>query len=140
LQSRTKGTTAPIRVIDEIQEQKHKCAELMYDEVSFVTLFYWRHKILAALKQKMRQSVVIFPTPTYIARIPGKRSVPMQMKRDWRITVSNPMENSVAGVMKRWMDRFNGVATKYLEHYLAWFRYLESKVTERIGEIENDHS
>jgi hypothetical protein len=25
------------------------------------------------------------------------------------------------------MDRFNGVATKYLDHYLAWFRYLDSK-------------
>ena len=29
--------------------------------------------------------------------------------------------------MKKWMDRFNGVATKYLQHYLAWFRYLDSK-------------
>lgn len=121
LQSRSKGTTAPIRLIDDIQEQKHKdglvcphceslaavrfgkyaiktragtvkrqryrcksclqtfndltntplqrtrrphlwvrfielmiegfslrkCAELMYDEVSLITLFYWRHKILA---------------------------------------------------------------------------------------------
>lgn len=28
------------------------------------------------------------------------------------------------------MDRFNGVASKYLEHYLAWFRYLDSKEYE----------
>jgi hypothetical protein len=32
--------------------------------------------------------------------------------------------------MKRWIDRFNGVATKYLQHYLAWFRYLDSKEYE----------
>lgn len=28
------------------------------------------------------------------------------------------------------MDRFNGVATKYLQNYLAWFRYLDSKEYE----------
>ncbi|MNP17751.1 ISXO2-like transposase domain protein [compost metagenome] len=32
--------------------------------------------------------------------------------------------------LKRWIDRFNGVATKYLQHYLAWFRYLDSKEYE----------
>lgn len=28
-----------------------KCAKLLRDEVTHVTLFYWRHKILSALKQ-----------------------------------------------------------------------------------------
>ncbi|MDQ0058660.1 transposase-like protein [Paenibacillus harenae] len=28
-----------------------KCAEQLNDEVTHVTLFYWRHKILSALKQ-----------------------------------------------------------------------------------------
>lgn len=28
-----------------------KCAEILHKEVTHVTLFYWRHKILAALKQ-----------------------------------------------------------------------------------------
>ncbi len=32
--------------------------------------------------------------------------------------------------LKRWIDRFNGVATKYLQNYLAWFRYLDSKEFE----------
>ncbi len=27
--------------------------------------------------------------------------------------------------LKKWMRRFNGVATKYLDHYLFWFRLLE---------------
>lgn len=28
-----------------------KCAEILHDEVTHVTLFYWRHKVLTALKQ-----------------------------------------------------------------------------------------
>ena len=27
--------------------------------------------------------------------------------------------------LKKWMERFNGVATKYLDNYLFWFRFLE---------------
>ncbi len=26
---------------------------------------------------------------------------------------------------KRWLRRFRGVATKYLDHYLVWFRLLD---------------
>lgn len=28
--------------------------------------------------------------------------------------------------LKEWINRFHGVATKYLEHYLGWFRYLDN--------------
>jgi len=28
--------------------------------------------------------------------------------------------------MKAWFVRFHGVATKYLDHYLGWFRFLDS--------------
>jgi hypothetical protein len=38
--------------------------------------------------------------------------------------------NSYHSQLKRWIDHFNGVATKYLQHYLAWFRYLDSKEYE----------
>jgi hypothetical protein len=27
--------------------------------------------------------------------------------------------------LKKWMDRFQGVATKYLDNYLFWYRFLE---------------
>ena len=26
---------------------------------------------------------------------------------------------------KKWLDSFNGVASKYLYHYLVWFQYLD---------------
>ncbi|QGR00228.1 IS1595 family transposase [Paenibacillus psychroresistens] len=28
--------------------------------------------------------------------------------------------------LKKWMERFNGVGTKYIDNYLFWFRFLES--------------
>lgn len=33
--------------------------------------------------------------------------------------------NSYHSQLKSWINRFNGVATKYLSHYLSWFRFLE---------------
>lgn len=35
--------------------------------------------------------------------------------------------NSYHARLKKWMDRFNGVASKYLDNYLAWFKFLDSK-------------
>ncbi|SDG46009.1 ISXO2-like transposase domain-containing protein [Paenibacillus sp. cl6col] len=33
--------------------------------------------------------------------------------------------NSYHQRLKKWMERFNGVATKYMDNYLSWFRFLE---------------
>lgn len=33
--------------------------------------------------------------------------------------------NSFHSRLKNWMTRFNGIATKYMSDYLAWFRWLE---------------
>ncbi|GGF90239.1 hypothetical protein GCM10010916_04510 [Paenibacillus abyssi] len=156
LQSETKVAAAPTRVIDEIQEQKHKdglvwphchsravvrfgkytistragavkrqryrcksclhtfndltntplqrtrrphlwvsfielmiegfslreCAELMYEEVSFVTLFYWRHKILAALKQvptESFQGIVEMDKTYFLDSEKGRRNISERM-------------------------------------------------------------
>ncbi len=32
--------------------------------------------------------------------------------------------------LKRWIDRFKGVATKYLDNYLAWFLFMDSRSNE----------
>jgi hypothetical protein len=34
--------------------------------------------------------------------------------------------NNYHSRLKGWMQRFNGVATKYLDHYLSWFQFLDS--------------
>ncbi|WP_413473706.1 IS1595 family transposase [Streptococcus parauberis] len=33
--------------------------------------------------------------------------------------------NSYHSRLKGWINRFNGVATKYLDHYLSWFQFLD---------------
>lgn len=33
--------------------------------------------------------------------------------------------NNYHSRLKGWIDRFNGVATKYLDHYLGWFQFLD---------------
>ncbi|WP_437177567.1 IS1595 family transposase [Heyndrickxia camelliae] len=33
--------------------------------------------------------------------------------------------NNYHSRLKGWMDRFKGVATKYLDHYLSWFQFLD---------------
>ncbi|MFD0693332.1 IS1595 family transposase [Paenibacillus sp. GCM10027628] len=195
-----------------------KCAELMYEEVSFVTLFYWRHKILAALKQVPTDAfhgIVEMDETYFLYSEKGRRNITERKPRkrrgkakhrgisndqicvlvardrqkmtfsgvlgrgrirttkldeaigshlsnsnvlctdSWRAFSSYANQKGLAhyrfksdgkqrvkGVyhiqnvnsyhsrLKRWMDRFNGVSTKYLEHYLAWFRYLDSKEYE----------
>jgi transposase-like protein len=34
--------------------------------------------------------------------------------------------NSYHSRLKGWINRFNGVATKYLDHYLCWFQFLDN--------------
>ena len=33
--------------------------------------------------------------------------------------------NNYHSMLKGWIQRFNGVATKYLDHYLSWFQFLD---------------
>ncbi len=40
--------------------------------------------------------------------------------------------------LKGWIQRFNGVATKYLDNYLAWFQTLESIKHQRNEVTIND--
>ncbi|WP_166244459.1 IS1 family transposase [Paenibacillus turpanensis] len=99
-----------------------KCAVILHDEVTHVTLFYWRHKILVALKQiptEDFQGIVEMDETYFLFSEKGKRNI---------YHIQNV--NSYHSRLKKWMDRFNGIATKYLEHYLAWFRYLDSKEYE----------
>jgi hypothetical protein len=35
--------------------------------------------------------------------------------------------NGLHSRLKQWIDRFKGVATKYLDNYLAWFLFVDSR-------------
>lgn len=217
---RTKRPHLWIRFIECMIEgfSLRKSAELLHGEVTHVTLFYWRHKILSALKQIPSETFqgIVELDETYflysekgkkniIGRKPRKRGgkakfrgisndqVCVLVARDrqrttysgilgrgrirtskleeaigvhlsganvlctdsWRAFSSFASKknlshyrfksdgkqrvkgiyhiqnvNSYHSRLKRWMDRFNGVSTKYLQNYLAWFRYLDSKEYE----------
>ncbi len=34
-------------------------------------------------------------------------------------------------ILKKWMNRFNGVATKYLSNYVKWFKWLQIFDTDK---------
>lgn len=55
--------------------------------------------------------------------LPGERSA----GKTWLYHLQHV--NSHHSRLKKWMRRFNGVADKYLNHYLAWFRLLEQTKT-----------
>ena len=38
--------------------------------------------------------------------------------------------NDLHSCMKQWINRFKGVATKYLDNYLAWFLFVDSRSNE----------
>jgi hypothetical protein len=55
-----------------------KCAEQLNGEVTHVTLFYWRHKILAALKQiptEAFQDIVEMDETYFLYSEKGKRNI-----------------------------------------------------------------
>lgn len=39
--------------------------------------------------------------------------------------------NGLHSRLKHWIDRFKGVASKYLDNYLAWFLFVDSHSNER---------
>ncbi len=43
--------------------------------------------------------------------------------------------NSYHRRLKTWMERFNGVATKFLNNYLIWHRFLE--INKKLSSKEN---
>jgi len=48
--------------------------------------------------------------------------------------------NSTDNLYERWVKRFNGVSTKYLEQYLNWFVFLEKikKSSNQIMELSKN--
>ena len=46
--------------------------------------------------------------------------------------------NALHSSFKRWLMTFNGVSTKYINNYLAWFKFLQlSKKNKKIDRIKD---
>ncbi len=39
--------------------------------------------------------------------------------------------NALHSSLKKWMNRFNGVATKYISNYIKWFKWLKIFDTDK---------
>lgn len=70
-----------------------KCAELLHNEVTHVTLFYWWHKILAALKQiptETFQDIIEMDETYFLYSEKGKRNIFERKSRKtrWQIYIS----------------------------------------------------
>src|SRR5699024_388122 len=74
----------------------------------------------------------------YYVLMLGELLESMLVKKVWKYINSNQMERFAQKVfiilrtltvitedLRGWMQRFNSVATKYLDNYLAWFKILE---------------
>ena len=88
--------------------------------------------ITAALAPKLTSDTVLMTDGATAYRAVGKakglevRAVPANPKK--KSTGPNHINNVNAydRRLKQWMDRFNGVATKYLANYLGWHRWLDA--------------
>lgn len=54
------------------------------------------------------------------------RSVPRNKNHKTKGTLHINNVNAYDQRLKDWMDRFKGIATKYLPHYIGWHRYMEN--------------
>lgn len=90
--------------------------------VSYVTLFYWRHKLIQALN-KLDSSI----------EKSRARNYGLKKKYIW-VYVYPPTH--VISYEKRdaftiWIRKFVGIAQKYLERYVAWFNFVEKEKPTR---------
>ncbi len=77
---RTRRPLVWVRSIECMNEgySLRKCAEQLNDEVTYVTLFYWRYKILSALKQipaESFQGIVEMDETYFLYSEKGKRNI-----------------------------------------------------------------
>lgn len=83
---RTRRPHLWVRFIECMMEgfSLRKCAEQLHGEVTHVTLFYWRHKILSALKQiptESFQGIVEMDVTYFLYSEKGKRNISTRKSR-----------------------------------------------------------
>jgi transposase-like protein len=110
-----------------------KCAEQLNGEVTHVTLFYWRHKILAALKQiptEAFQGIVEMDETYFLFSEKGKRNIADRKprKRGGKAKYRGISNDQVCVLVAR--DRQKMTYSGVLGRGRIRFRYLDSKEYE----------
>lgn len=102
-------------------------------DMSVMTAFNWRHKILTVLiPEEGDKNVLTIEVPLYrkgnhdLAKSHKKR----QMKKVRLVKGSNNEKSaSIQNEFREWMQiQMKGVSGKYLDHYAAWFRLISENV------------
>ena len=68
------------------------------------------------------------PTYRYFAQDAGISHDAINLSAGLRVNGAVHIQNVNAyhGRLKQWLNRFHGVATRYLDNYLGWFRCLDN--------------
>lgn len=88
------------------------------------TAFYWRHKIIKALERvELHQNtpIVDLNKITFQWKCP---SINFQIRIPIPLTCIAPQEREN---FKSWMSFYQWISVKYLNRYIAWFRFLINK-------------
>ncbi len=116
--------------------------------MSIPTSFYWRHKILEAIRAFMCVGSVggvievdeAFFRESFKKQLQKSTTFTMPRKSHKRGVIgsySSKSEERKKGISKEQvcvlcaMDSFNGVATKYLANYMYWFKWLKIFNTDK---------
>lgn len=102
-------------------------------EINIATSFFWRHKILDCISTFLGKGYVdgIIEADEVFFAESFKGTKPSNMPRHSRKRGKHKEGlyhiqhiNALHSNLKKWMNRFNGVATKYINNYIKWFKWL----------------
>lgn len=91
--------------------------------ISYVTAFYWRHKIIHVLQQLEKLRALHQFTPKTLPGTWTSRFITFRYRIPLRLPGMNLLQQQK---FKDWMSYYHLICIKYLNRYLAWFRFLEN--------------
>lgn len=124
-------------------------------EINIATSFFWRHKILDCISTFLGKGYVVGVVeadevffaesfkgtkPSNMPRHSGKRGKQVKKRGISKEQVciatdidrqGNLIMKLACKCLKKWMNRFNGVATKYISNYIKWFKWLQIFDTDK---------
>lgn len=96
-------------------------------KIHISTAFYWSHKILNALGSLGVHQLqgIVESDETFFREYDRNGSVIARKAGTGRVRAEVQHVNNFHNRLKKWMVRFQVEATKYLDNYLYWFRWLD---------------
>ncbi len=116
-------------------------------EINIATSFFWRHKILDCIRsffgvgsvEGVIEADEVFFAESFKGTKPSKTPRKSHKRGKHKEGIYHIQHiNAVHSKLKKWMNKFNGVATKYISNYLYWFKWLQLFETDKeVVKIKN---